>query len=59
MENNKLDDFIQQAVNKGYEESMLRMAKMVKYKAQLVNEKRNKLRKARKAERQNRKKGRK
>ena len=59
MENNKLDDFIQQAVNNGYEESMLRMAKRVKYKAQLANEKRNKLRKARKAERQNRKKGRK
>lgn len=59
MEENKLDDFIQQAVNKGYEESMLRMAKRVKYKAQLVNEKRNKLRKLHKMQRQNRKKGRK
>ena len=59
MEQNKLDDFIQQAVNKGYEESMLRMAKRVKYKAQLSNEKRNKLRKLHKMQRQNRKKGRK
>ena len=59
MENNKFDDFIQQAVNKGYEESMLRMAKRVKYKAQLANEKRNKLRKLHKMQRQNRKKGRK
>ena len=58
MENNKLDDFIQQAVNKGYEESMLRMAKRVKYKAQLANEKRNKLRKLHKMQRQNQKKGR-
>ena len=59
MKNNKLDDFIQQAVNKGYEESMLRIAKRVKYKAQLANEKRNKLRKLHKLQRQNRKKGRK
>lgn len=53
MEN--VDDFIQQAVNKGYEESMLRSAKRLKYKIQLANEKHNKLVKKRKLERKNRK----
>lgn len=51
----KLDDFIQEAVNKGYEESMLRASRRMKYKIQLANEKHNKLRKKRKLERKNRK----
>lgn len=55
----KVDDFIQKAVNAGYEESMKRAIKRIKYKRQQFNEKRNKIRKARKLERSNRRKGRK
>lgn len=55
----KVDDFIQKAVNAGYEESMKRAIKRVKYKRQLYNQKLNKIRKARKLERNNKRKGRK
>ena len=52
------DDFIQDAVNKAFEESLKRQQKRIAYKIQLTNRKRkiNKVR--RKIERQNRKKAR-
>ena len=53
-----LDDFIQDAVNKGYEQSMTRAIKRVKHKEQIAREKRNKIRKKRKNERKNRRLGR-
>ena len=52
------DDFIQQAVNKGYEESIKRAQKRILYKRERYNEKRNKIRVKRKIERQTRKKAR-
>lgn len=58
MADDKIDDFIQQAVNKGYEESMKRAMKKIQYKRDRYNEKINKIRKARKAERRNRRNGR-
>lgn len=53
MANDKLDDFIQQAVNKGYEESMQRAMKRIQFKRERYNEKVNRIRKARKLERRN------
>lgn len=58
MANDKIDDFIQQAVNKGYEESMKRAMKKIQYKRERYNEKVNKIRKARKVERRNKRNGR-
>ena len=55
----KVDDFIQKAVNAGYQQSMERAIKKIKYKRQRYNERMNKKRKARKLERNNRRKGRK
>lgn len=55
----KVDDFIQKAVNAGYEASLLRGIKRVKYRRQMYNQYMNKIRKARKLERKNRRKGRK
>ena len=55
---NKIDDFIQQAVNRGYQQSVERAKKRIAYRMQQVNRKRNKLKVKRKIERQNRKKGR-
>lgn len=52
------EDFIQQAVNKGYEESIARAMKRVKYKQERYNEKANRNRIKRKIERQNRKRAR-
>ena len=48
------EDFIQQAVNKGYEESIARAMKRVKYKQERYNEKANRNRIKRKIERRNR-----
>lgn len=53
-----IDDFIQQAVNKGYEESIKRAQKRILYKRERYNEKRNKIRVKRKIQRQARKKAR-
>lgn len=55
---NKIDDFIQQAVNRGYQQSVERAKKRIAYKMQQANRKRNKLKAKRKIERQNRKKAR-
>ena len=52
------EDFIQQAVNNGYEESIARAMKRVKYKQERYNEKANRNRIKRKIERQNRKRAR-
>lgn len=57
-EENNIDDFIQQAVNNGYEESIKRAQKRILYKRERYNEKRNKIRVKRKIERQARKKAR-
>lgn len=57
-EENNIDDFIQQAVNKGYEESIERARRRIIYKRERINEKRNKIRVKRKIERQARKKAR-
>lgn len=57
MEEDKINDFIQQAVNKCYEQSMDRAIRRIRHKEQLAREKRNKIRKARKAERKNRRGG--
>lgn len=54
---NKIDDFIQQAVNRGYQQSVERAKKRIAYRMQQVNRKRNKLKAKRKIERQNRRKG--
>lgn len=51
------DDFIQQAVNRGYQQSVERAKKRIAYKMQQANCKRNKLKAKRKIERQNRRKG--
>lgn len=53
-----IDDFIQQAVNRGYEESIKRAQKRILYKRERYNEKRNKIRVKRKIERQARRKAR-
>lgn len=53
-----IDDFIQQAVNKGYEDSIERARRRIIYKRERINEKHNKLRVKRKIERQARKKAR-
>ena len=52
------EDFIQQAVNAGYEASIKRSMKRVQYKHARYNEKLNKIRAKRKVERRNRKNGR-
>ena len=58
-ENKKeLDDFIQKAVNQGFEDSVNRYRKKIEYKRMMVNKKLNILKRKRKNERQNRKKGR-
>ena len=57
-EEHTIDDFIQQAVNKGYEESVERARKRIIYKRSRYNEKVNKIRVRRKIERQARKKAR-
>lgn len=58
MEDNKLDDFIQKAVNQGYENSVKRYRKFIDYKISLSNRKRKLNKKKRKQERQNKRKGR-
>lgn len=57
-EENNIDDFIQQAVNKGYEDSIERARRRIIYKRERLNEKRNKIRVKRKIKRQARKKAR-
>lgn len=57
-EENNIDDFIQQAVNKGYEDSIERARRRIIYKRERYNEKRNKIRVKRKIQRQARKKAR-
>ena len=52
------EDFIQQAVNKGYEESVNRWQKRINYRIAENNRKRNIKKAHRKIERQNRKRGR-
>lgn len=54
----ELDDFIQKAVNQGFEDSVNRYRKKIEYKRMMVNKKLNILKRKRKNERQNRKKGR-
>lgn len=54
----QLDDFIQKAVNQGYEESVKRYRRKIDYKISLSNRKRNLNNKKRKQERQNKRKGR-
>lgn len=51
-------DFIQQAVNKAYEESILRSFKKLNYKRMMQNKKRNEQIKKRKMERQNKRRAR-
>lgn len=53
-----IDDFIQQAVNNGYEDSIERARRRIIYKRERYNEKRNKIRVKRKIERIARKKAR-
>jgi hypothetical protein len=57
-ESKELDDFIQKAVNQGFEDSVNRYRKKIEYKRMMVNKKLNILKRKRKNERQNRKKGR-
>lgn len=57
-ETKELDDFIQKAVNQGFEDSVNRYRKKIEYKRMIVNKKLNILKRKRKNERQNRKKGR-
>lgn len=57
-QHDELDDFIQKAVNKGYEESVKRYRRKIDYKISLSNRKRNLNKKKRKQERQNKRKGR-
>ena len=57
-EEKQLDDFIQKAVNQGYEESVKRYRRKIDYKISLSNRKRNLNKKKRKQERQNKRKGR-
>ena len=52
------EDFIQQAVNKGYEESVNRWRKKIEYKIMMKNKKRNIKKRKNKLERQNRRIGR-
>lgn len=58
MEKKSENDLIQQAVNEGYEESVNRWRKHVEYKISLHRKKLNELKRKRKQERQNRRKGR-
>lgn len=51
-------DFITEAVSKGYEDSVNRFKKHVEYKISLRRKKLNELKRKRKQERQNRRKGR-
>lgn len=55
-ESKELDDFIQKAVNQGFEDSVNRYRKKIEYKRMMVNKKLNILKRKRKNERQNRKK---
>lgn len=57
-ESKELDDFIQKAVNQGFEDSVNRYRKKIEYKRMMVNKKLNILKRKRKNERQNRKKAR-
>lgn len=57
-ESKELDDFIQKAVNQGFEDSVNRYRKKIEYKRMMSNKKLNILKRKRKNERQNRKKGR-
>lgn len=59
MSEDKLDDFIQKAVNKGYEESVNRWKKHIDYKITQVNHKKKLNKIKRKQERQNKRNGRK
>lgn len=59
MTEDKLDDFIQKAVNKGYEESVNRWKKHIDYKITQVNHKKKLNKIKRKRERQNKRNGRK
>lgn len=59
MSEDKLDDFIQNAVNKGYEESVNRWKKHIGYKISQANRKKKLNKIKRKQERQNKRKGRK
>lgn len=58
-ETDNTKDFIQQAVNNAYEQSIMRMFKKIEHKRTLENKKRNIKIKKRKIERQNRRKARK
>ena len=59
MSEDKLDDFIQKAVNKGYEESVNRWKKHIDYKITQANHKKKLNKIKRKRERQNKRNGRK
>lgn len=59
MTEDKLDDFIQKAVNKGYEESVNRWKKHIDYKISQSNHKKKLNKIKRKRERQNKRNGRK
>ena len=59
MSEDKLDDFIQNAVNKGYEDSVNRWKKHIAYKIAQANHNKNLNKIKRKQERQNKRKGRK
>lgn len=59
MSEDKLDDFIQKAVNKGYEESVNRWKKHIDYKISQDNRKKKLNKIKRKQERQNKRNGRK
>ena len=54
----EVDDYIQKAVNEGYEQAIKRYQKKIEYKIAQGNRKRKINRKRRKTERYNRKKGR-
>ena len=57
-ESKELDDFIQKAVNQGFEDSVNRYRKKIEYNRMISNKKLNILKRKRKNERQNRRKGR-
>lgn len=59
MSEDKLDDFIQKAVNKGYEDSVNRWKKHIAYKISQANRKKKLNKIKRKQERQNKRKSRK
>lgn len=59
MSEDKLEDFIQKAVNKGYEDSINRWKKHIDYKISQANRKKKLNKIKRKKERQNKRNGRK